>query len=165
MEYRKVIDLMSTAPTYAPDPDALPVTTAPAGTPLTRVLLIEDNQEEMLLVQATLEDFGQGRYELEWSNKLARGIERLRQVGVDVVLLDLGLPECSGAVSYIAVRNTAPDVPAVILTADNREQTEQLVMNYGAEDYLVKDQVSGLQLLHAIRGAIYRKKTRQSLAG
>jgi DNA-binding NarL/FixJ family response regulator len=77
----------------------------------------------------------------------------------------LGLPECSGAVSYIAVRNTAPDVPAVILTADNREQTEQLVMNYGAEDYLVKDQVSGLQLLHAIRGAIYRKKTRQSLAG
>lgn len=151
---------MSTATSTAPDLRELPATAGPAAQPLARVLLIEDNQEEMLLVQQTLEEFGHGRFELEWANRLGEGLERLQQGGVDVVLLDLGLPECEGAVSYVAIRNTAPAVPAIVLTGDEREQTEQLVMNYGAEDYLIKNEVSGLQLLRAIRSAIYRKRVR-----
>jgi DNA-binding response OmpR family regulator len=152
----------STAPSTAPELNELPATTAPAPQALARVLLIEDNQEEMLLVQYNLEEFGHGRFELEWCNRLSDGIERLEQGGVDVVLLDLGLPECDGAVSYVAVRNTAPDIPAIVLTGDEREQTEQLVMNYGADDYLIKNEVSGLQLLRAIRSAIYRKRNRSA---
>ena len=140
------------------------ITAGAAAQPLTRVLLIEDNQEEMLLVRYTLEEFGQGRYDLEWANKLTAGIDRLREGGIDVVLLDLGLPECQGPTSYVAVRNTAPDVPAIVLTGDEREQTEQIVMNYGAEDYLIKDEVSGLQLVRAIRSAIYRQRTRNEHA-
>ena len=136
------------------------VPAAIATEPLVRVLLIEDNQEEMLLVHYTLEEFGQGRYDLEWSSRLSDGLDRLRDGGIDVVLLDLGLPECEGPISYVALRNTAPNVPAIVLTGDGREQTERLVMNYGAEDYLVKDEVSGLQLVRAIRSALYRQKTR-----
>ena len=151
---------MTPATSLASDPNTLPAKVAPAAEPLARVLLIEDNQEEMMLVRYTLEEFGQGKYELEWNSRLAQGLERLREGGVDVVLLDLGLPECNGVMSYIAVRNTTPDIPTIVLTGDESEQTEQLVMNYGAEDYLVKNEVSGLHLLRAIRGAIHRTKSR-----
>jgi DNA-binding response OmpR family regulator len=152
---------MTTAATLtAEDPHALTATAAPAQAPLARVLLIEDNQEEMLLVQYTLEEFGQGRYELEWANRLGPGIDRVRDGGLDLVLLDLGLPECQGPVSYVAIRDAAPEIPVLVLTGDHRAQTEEVVMNLGAEDYLVKEEISGLQLLHAIRGAMYRKKTR-----
>lgn len=151
---------MTPATSLATDPNEFSAAPGPAAEPLARVLLIEDNQEEMLLVQYTLEEYGQGRYELEWTNRLALGLERLRSGGLDVVLLDLGLPECNGIMSYVAVRNEAPDIPTIILTGDEREQTEQLVMTYGAEDYLVKSEVSGLHLLRAIRSAIYRSKSR-----
>src|SRR5271165_6574740 len=106
---------------------------AASPAPLARVLLIEDSEEQMLLVQNALEEFGQGRYQLEWANQLTQGIDRLREGVVDVVLLDLGLPESTGAVSYLADRKAAPKVAIVVLTADHREQTVQVVINAGAE--------------------------------
>jgi DNA-binding response OmpR family regulator len=140
----------------------LPAAVGPTAVPSARILLIEDNPEEMLLVKFTLEELGQGQYELEWTPSLKRAVGLLRHGGLDLVLLDLGLPECRGPVSCVAVRDWAPYVPIVVLTGDDRRETEDLVMAYGADDYLVKDKVSGPELIHAIRAAIYRKKARAS---
>lgn len=112
----------------------------------------------MLLVQNSLEEFGLGRYQLEWASQLRHGIDRLGEGLIDVVLLDLGLPESAGPVSYVAVREAAPRVPVVVLTADHREQTVQVVIRAGAEGYLVKDEVSASQLIRAISEAISRRK-------
>ena len=139
---------------------AAPVTPA---TPLARVLLIEDSGDEMLLVKQTLQEFGQGQFKLEWSRGLrGRAARRLRRGRVDVVLLDLGLSECEGPATCVAVRDKAPYVPIVVLTGDERKKTEELAMACGADDYLVKDQVSPPALIHAIRAAICRKKARST---
>jgi CheY-like chemotaxis protein/MinD-like ATPase involved in chromosome partitioning or flagellar assembly len=124
------------------------------------VLLIEDNEDQMLLVKYALEDCGRGQYRLEWVNLLSQGKERLAKGGIDVVLLDLGLPGYSGSSAYAAIRAAAPEVPVVVLTSDDREQTEVAVMTYGAEDFLIKEEISAPYLLRAIRGAIFRHKNR-----
>jgi DNA-binding NarL/FixJ family response regulator len=119
------------------------------------VLLIEDSEDSMLLVRYALQEYGNGTYRLEWAGGLTAGLHRLSKGGVDLVLLDLGLPESSGAASYEAIRSAAPDLPILVLTGDTREQTEFKVMSEGVEDFLVKDEVSGVLLLQAIRTALY----------
>jgi|GEM_PF-6839839 len=138
--------------------DNLPRVTAPAAKMQECVLLIEDSEDSMLLVRYALHEFGDGRYRLEWAPSLSQGLDQLSKGGIDVVLLDLGLPESSGPASYAWVREMAPEVPVVVLTGDTREETEFSVTASGVEDYLVKDQISGSLLLQAIRAALKENK-------
>ncbi len=156
---------MTACTEIANDEETLPAVIGPVAAPIARILLIEDNDEEMLLVKHTLEEYGLGQYQLEWTRGLGPAVRRLRHGGLDVVLLDLGLPECQGPLSCCAVRDWAPYLPIVILTADNRKETEDLVMSYGADDYLVKNEVSGPALIHAIRSAVFRKRARSPWPG
>jgi len=112
----------------------------------------------MLLVQFALEEYGQGKYRLEWATRLSEGLDQIRKGGVDVVLLDLGLPESSGPVSYEWVRAVSPRLPVLVLTSDTSEYVELAVLAGGVDDYLVKDLVSGSQLFEAIQAALFRKK-------
>jgi DNA-binding NarL/FixJ family response regulator len=143
------------------DPECLPLATAPHAKLQVRVLLIEDSEEAMWLVRFSLQEFGHGRYLLEWVTNLSEGIKQLSAGVADIVLLDLGLPESSGAESYACVHEVAPETPVVVLTADSREETECAVTARGAEGYLIKDQVSGSLLLQAIRAALYVNKQRK----
>lgn len=126
-----------------------------------RILLIEDSEDSMLLVQFALQEFGEGAYQLGWASNLSDGLDRLSKGGVDIVLLDLGLPESSGAASYAWVRELAREVPVIVLTGDTREETEFSVLAGGVDQYLVKGQVTGLLLMKAIRAALHGAKRRK----
>jgi DNA-binding response OmpR family regulator len=141
--------------------ETLPRATAPIGTLQECVLLIEDSEDAMLLVQYALQEYGNGKFRLEWAVSLSEGLNGLAKGGVDLVLLDLGLPESSGPASYAWVREIAPEVPVVVLTGDATEETEFTVTASGAEDYLVKDQISGSLLLQAIQAALHANKRRR----
>jgi DNA-binding NarL/FixJ family response regulator len=149
--------------------DCLPRASAPAATPAPKpqecVLLIEDSEEAMLLVRYALEEYGNGKYRLEWAESLSAGLDHLAHNQIDVVLLDLGLPESSGPESYAWVREIAPHIPVVVLTGDDREETEFAVTASGVEGYLVKDQVSGSHLLQTIRAALYANKQQRKRDG
>lgn len=138
--------------------DCAPLRVATAALQQQCVLLIEDSEDAMLLVRFALEEYGQGQYRLEWAASLSEGLDRLARGGVDGVLLDLGLPDSSGPESYAWVREIAPNVPVVVLTGDSRSETEFAVTASGVEGYLVKDQVSGVHLVEAIRAALYANK-------
>ena len=84
------------------------------------ILLIEDSEEAMLLVRFAVEEYGKGAFRLEWAHNLSSGLDHLAQGGIDIVLLDLGLPESSGAESYAWVREIAPELPVVVLTGDSQ---------------------------------------------
>jgi len=142
------------------DLEILPRATGPAVELQECVLLIEDNEEAMWLVRYALQEHGNGRYRLEWAHTLNEGLEHLSNGGVDVVLLDLGLPDSSGPQSYAWVREVSPQVPVVILTGNTSHETEMAVTAGGAEGYLIKDQVSGSLLLQAISAALYANKQR-----
>lgn len=125
------------------------------------ILLIEDNEEAMFLVKSAIEEHGKEKYRIEWASCLTDGLDQIKKGGVDLVLLDLGLPESSGSKTYDAVRAAAPDIPVLVLTGDATEETESQVTVGGGEDYLIKDQISGLLLVRAIQSALYASKIRQ----
>jgi DNA-binding response OmpR family regulator len=122
------------------------------------VLLIEDSQEAMWLVRYAIEEYGNGSYRLEWATTLSEGVKRILAGGIDIVLLDLGLPDSSGPESYAWVREVVAKTPVLVLTGNTCEETEFAVCASGAEGYLVKEQISGLRLMDAIRMAIRTNK-------
>jgi len=125
-----------------------------------RVLLIEDSEEAAFLVQHALQEYGNGKYLLEWVSTLSDGLDRLSRRETDIVLLDLGLPETSGPTSYTRLREVAPEVPVVVLSGDTTEETQVSVIVGGVQDYLVKEQVSGPLLVEAMRSALFTNRRR-----
>jgi len=118
------------------------------------VLVIEDSEEAMLLVRFALEEYGQGAYRLEWASNLGDGLDFLAAGQIDVVLLDLGLPDSSGPESFAWVREIAPQVPVVVLTGDAKAETERAITAGGVEGYLVKDLVSAADVVDTLRDAL-----------
>lgn len=134
---------------------------APAKPLQKLVLLIEDSEDAKNLVQHAIHHYGQGKYRLEWACSLSIGLEMLAKYKVDIVLLDLGLPEMRGAGTYAAVRVVAPDVPVVVVSGDTAEETQVSVILGGVSDYLGKEQLSGGLLLEAIRSALSEAQRRR----
>jgi CheY-like chemotaxis protein len=123
--------------------------------PELRVLLVEDNEEAAQLVQAYLTEHLEDPFQIEWFSNLLDAMFRLQHPGVDVVLLDLGLPELDGYKSFRGIDGmTEGKIPIVILTADERRISKDLILASGAAGYLTKQQVSGFQLRHALRSAV-----------
>jgi len=127
-----------------------------------RILLVEDNPGDVLLIQETLGD-RHGEFALESVERLAAALERLRTGGIHVVLLDLTLPDSAGLGTFTAVRTNAPDVPIVVLTGLSDEALAVATVRDGAQDYLVKGQVDGNLLGRTIRYAFERNQVRRQL--
>ena len=90
--------------------------------------------------------------------RLGVAIQYLSAQRFDVVLLDLSLPDSFGLDTVRQLHELAPDIPVVVLTGvDDRELALQ-AMAIGAQDYLVKGQISAQLLERAVRYAIERKK-------
>jgi signal transduction histidine kinase len=128
--------------------------TDPEFRPLT-VLLVEDNAGDARLISELLGPSA-GEFRLEHVDRLALGLERLGRGGIDVVLLDLGLPDSHGSATLTAVRSAASAVPVIILTALGDEALATRMVRAGAQDYLAKAEVDGHLLRRAIRYAVER---------
>jgi len=81
-----------------------------------KVLLIEDNPGDARLIREFLNDTGVDAYDVEWVELLSTGMERLTGEGIDVVLLDLQLPDSLGLDTLRKVYDQAPDIPIVVFT-------------------------------------------------
>src|ERR1700689_5180050 len=99
--------------------------------PPIKVLLVEDNLESAFLTRAHLEATGDKVFHVEWSVNLTHGMSRLAKPGIDVVLLDLGLPELNGHTCYRAVASlVGRTTPIVILTSDDRPISRQRTLGF-----------------------------------
>ncbi|MEP7271875.1 MAG: response regulator [Acidobacteriota bacterium] len=127
-----------------------------------KVLLIEDNPSDAGIARALVEA-GQGAFICEWVDSLARGVERLAAGGVDVVLLDFGLPDSEGLATFLAVQEAAPTVAVVALTGSGDEATALTAVQHGAQDYLFKGSVNRHLLSRAVRYAVERKRSQEAL--
>lgn len=129
---------------------------------LSKVLLIEDSPAAAELVRSLLTDIRDKPFTLECADRLSTGLERLAAGGVDVVLLDLWLPESEGLDTLLRVRQQAPSLPVVVLTGLNDETLAVKAVQAGAEDYLIKGQVDSHSLGRSLRYAIERTRRRQA---
>jgi signal transduction histidine kinase len=117
--------------------------------PLT-VLLVEDNPGDARLIAELLGPTAR-EFRLEHVDRLALGLERLGRGGIDVVLLDLGLPDSQGSATLAAVRSAASVVPVIILTGRGDKAFATRMVRAGAQDYLAKAELDR----HLLRRAIY----------
>jgi len=121
-----------------------------------KVLLIEDNPGDAGLIRKLLAEVGGATFNLEYTDRLSTGLERLAAGGTNVVLLDLGLPDSQGLGTLARVRAQAADVPVVVLTAVDDRTFAMKAVQAGAQDYLVKGQVEGSSLARTLFYAIER---------
>lgn len=127
-----------------------------------RILLVEDNEDDILLVQRLLA--ASPDVELEMARTLEEAQRAVRQVGVDVVLLDLTLPDSSGMLTLEGLRTSGEQPPVVILTGINEEAIGLEAVKGGAQDYLVKDQLTAPLLLRSMRYAVARQRMLRTLS-
>ncbi|HUU63022.1 MAG TPA: response regulator [Dehalococcoidia bacterium] len=122
------------------------------------VLLIEDNPGDARLIQEMLTEAGEAWFRVEYADRLSRGLEHLKNGGVDVVLLDLSLPDGQGLDAFEKVQAQVPAVPVVVLTGFDDETLAVEAIRHGAQDYLVKGDVDSKVLYRAVRYSVERKR-------
>ncbi|MBL7062809.1 MAG: hybrid sensor histidine kinase/response regulator [Anaerolineae bacterium] len=128
-----------------------------------RVLLVEDNLSEARLIQGMLATAKSAPFDLECADRLSTGLDRLAAGDIDVALLDLSLPDSQGLETFTRAHAQAPQVPMIVLTGLDDEKLAVKAVREGAQDYLVKGQVSSNPLVRAIRYAIERKRAEETL--
>ncbi len=123
-----------------------------------KVLLIEDNSEEALLIQEMLTQVTDAPFYVECVDRLSTALARLAEGNIDVILLDLALPDGQGLDTFARVHAQAPRVPVVVLTGLGDETLAVKTLQKGAQDYLVKAQADSNLLVRAIRYAVERQR-------
>ncbi len=132
--------------------------------PTIKILLVEDNPGDVFLLQETLSEITVIEFNVVNVERLTEAQNRLQTDVFDVILLDLLLPDSAGLDTFTTLHRQVPLVPIVVLTGMNDETLAIKAMQAGAQDYLVKGQVSGGDLLmRSIRYAIERKRVESTL--
>jgi signal transduction histidine kinase len=126
------------------------------------LLLVEDDAEQMRLLVDNLRR-ADGSWEVEWVERLAAAETRAAGGGVDLVLLDLHLPDSHGLDGLVRLSALAPHLPIVMLTGHDDAAVGREALRQGAQDYLVKGAAEGPLLLRVLDYAVERKRTADRL--
>jgi diguanylate cyclase (GGDEF)-like protein/PAS domain S-box-containing protein len=134
---------------------------------INKVLLVEDNPGDARLLREMFNEQGSSRTEVTIAQSMGEAEKYLAEHDVDIVLLDLGLPDVNGLDVVRRAHAAAPRVPLVVLTGLDDETLAARALQEGAQDYLVKSQIDTYGttrgLVRALRYAIERKSLEDAL--
>jgi len=145
----------TTAAPLAPEAVAAPV----------RVLLIEDNDLDAFLLGEMLRQHPGMEASVERAGDLADGLDRLHRGGIDLVLLDLSLPDSRDLETYRTVESAALGVPVIVCSASDDAALGIEAVRMGAQDYLVKGQITPDTLARSVRYSLERHRMLAALRG
>ncbi len=119
----------------------------------TRILIVEDNPLHLKFFETLLAQ-SRTAFEVVASDRLSTAIEHLVRGGIDVVVLDLMLPDSSGLDTLGRLLARAPEIPVIVLTSVDDMDVATRAVDAGARDFLVKGRVDADRLDRAIRYAL-----------
>src|ERR1700728_5187639 len=122
-----------------------------------QLLLVEDNSLDVRLLREILKQ-APFEFVLTEVGYMGEAESRLATNAVDIILLDLGLPDAQRLEAVRRARAAAPRVPLIVLTGCEDELVADQALQEGAQDFLVKRQIETAGLLRAIRHATQRMK-------
>jgi len=123
-----------------------------------QVLLVEDNAGDARLLREMFNTERPDSFELTHLLRMSEAETHLRKGGVDIVLLDMGLPDGHGLETVRRAHAAAPGIPMIVLTGLDDEALAAAAMKEGAQDYLIKGQIENRALPRALRHAIERHR-------
>ena len=126
------------------------------------VLLIEDDFASAEIVKGLVGEES-GEFKLEWLDHLQAGLDRLAGGGIDLVLLDFGLPDSQGLETFQRTQEHSPGVAIIPLTATGDEELALRAIQLGAQDYLFKASINRQLLTRSMRYAVERKRGEEAL--
>jgi diguanylate cyclase (GGDEF)-like protein/PAS domain S-box-containing protein len=127
------------------------------------VLLVEDNPADARLIREMFKEQGQRHVDLTHVECMRDAEKHLAEFAVDMILLDLGLPDTQGLEAVRRTHAVAPHAPMVVLSGLDDESVALLAIQEGAQDYLIKGQIEPRELIRAVRYAVERKIIEEKL--
>lgn len=128
-----------------------------------RVLLIEDDEDSAVLIRETLASAKGDTYHLEHTERLSTGLARIAQGGIELILLDLSLPDSHGLETVKETLAKAPQIPIIVLTGLDDNETAISAVQLGVQDFLVKGRFDTDLLTRSLRYAVERKRVEEQL--
>ncbi|MEA2546979.1 MAG: hypothetical protein QOI09_2252 [Chloroflexota bacterium] len=133
------------------------------GSAPVRILLVEDDEEDAVILKATIADIPDGRFDVEWVTSGAAALEALATGWYDATLIDYDLGASTG-VEFIREATAAGCLtPLIMLTGQHDRTTDMVAMKAGAADFLVKGQTDATLLDRTLRYAITSARIREEL--
>jgi len=126
-----------------------------------RILLVEDNEDDYLIVRDVLRDIATTEFDLQWVDNYQAGRESLAHHHYDVCLIDYRLGEATGV--DLVREYGRGETPFILLTGNEDYEADVAATKAGAMDYLVKGHINAPLLERSIRYAIARKRTEVQL--
>jgi diguanylate cyclase (GGDEF)-like protein len=127
------------------------------------VLLIEDNPGDARLLQEMLAEEPTAPFRLRCADRLSRAMEVLSSHKIELLLLDLSLPDSQGLETFAAVYAHSPKVPIIVLTGNDDDALALSAVKAGAQDYLYKGRLDRELLLRSMHYSIERKRYQEEL--
>ena len=127
------------------------------------LLLIEDNAGDARIFREMFNEQGSHRTDLRHVESMRDAEKHLATNTVDIILLDMGLPDVQGLEAVRRAHEAAPRIPLVVLTGLDDESIALKALKEGAQDYLLKSQIEARGLMRALRYAFERKIMEEAL--
>lgn len=127
------------------------------------VLLVEDSPADVRLLLEFLKEVPTNPFQVTQCDRLETALNNLADSRFDIILLDLTLPDSIGLETLVKIHRQVPAIPVVVLTGLDDEIITLRAMQEGAQDYLVKGQVTGDLLARSLRYAIERQRAEQKI--
>ena len=122
-----------------------------------KVLLIEDNSDDVRLIQKLLAQVNMDGFRLTHVSGVDKAVFELKKGGYDVVLTDIAMTDSDALQTIRRIQSVRKEIPIVVLSTHDDESTAIEIMQEGAQDYLIKGQGDGHLIARALRHAIERK--------
>jgi DNA-binding response OmpR family regulator len=132
------------------------------GTNIFLILLVEDDSGDAELLYEMLGQVPNMQFDITHVTRLSEGEEKVREEPYDIILLDLALPDSQGLDTVRTMVQAAPNIPIVVLTGLDDDQTGLEALRNGAQDFLVKGQADSTAVTRAMRFAIQRQDSTPS---
>jgi DNA-binding response OmpR family regulator len=131
--------------------------------PRLRILLVEDEQDFAEIMKIRLAKEANPPLEITCVPTLRQALEAIAETTFDLVLLDLMLPDSGGIQTFVSLRAQARHTPIVIMSGLDSDSLAIDAVRKGAEDYLVKGEITARTLERSLRYALKLGETLEAL--
>ena len=121
-----------------------------------KTLILEDDPEDMLILEKVIKNISLRNIRYNAVTKLAQAVSLLKKDKFNLVISDLTVPDSRGMDTFNGLRAAAPETPIIILTGMDDESMAIQAMRKGAQDYLIKGEITASLLLRSMSYAMER---------